>query len=76
MAELPFSFHKLYGEYINNKSRANENLHPLLDAGGNVATKDEKNAEVLNVFFASVFDSQTSYSWDIQPSELEDEDGE
>ena len=30
-------------KYISNKRRANENLHPGLDAGGNVVTKGEEN---------------------------------
>jgi len=47
-----------------------------LGAGGNIATKDEEKAEVLNAFFASFFNSQTSYSKRIQPPELEDRDGE
>jgi len=42
-------------KYINNKKRAKESLHPLLDVGGNIANKDEEKAEVLNAFFASLF---------------------
>jgi len=49
-------------KYFNSKKRANENLHPLLNARGNIATKYEEKAEVLNAFCASVFNSQTRYS--------------
>ena len=49
---------KCFYKYISNKRRAKENLHPLLDAGGNTVTKAEEKAEVLNAFFASVFNSQ------------------
>jgi len=67
---------KCFYKYINNKKRAKENLHPLLDAGENIASKHKEKAEVLNAFFASVFNSQTCYSHCIQPPELEDRDGE
>jgi len=43
--------------------------------GGNIATKDEEKTEVLNAFFALVFNSQTGYSQAIQPQVLEDRDG-
>ena len=54
-------------KYTNNKNKAKENLHPLSDAEGNIATEDE----VRNAFFASVFNSQTGYSQGSQPPALE-----
>ncbi|KAK4816829.1 hypothetical protein QYF61_023893 [Mycteria americana] len=67
---------KCFYKYISNKRRAKENLHPLLDAGGNIVTENEEKAEVLNAFFTSVFNSKTSCSLGTQPPELEDRDGE
>ncbi|GAB0187132.1 mitochondrial enolase superfamily member 1 [Grus japonensis] len=67
---------KCFYKYISNKRRAKENLHPLLDVGGNRVTKDEEKAEVFNVFLASAFSSKTSCSPGTQPPELEDRDGE
>ncbi|KAF1461414.1 hypothetical protein FQV21_0009482, partial [Spheniscus demersus] len=51
---------KSFYKYINNKRRAKENLHPFLGSVGNIVTKAEEKAEVLNAFFASVFNSKTS----------------
>ncbi|KAK4807160.1 hypothetical protein QYF61_024280 [Mycteria americana] len=55
---------KCFYKYISNKRRAKENLHPLLDAEGNIVAKDEEKL------------SKTSCSWGTQPPELEDRDGE
>ena len=63
-------------KYISNKKRTKKSLHPRLDAEGNIANKDEEEAEVLNAFFASVFYSQTGYSQGTQSPVLEDRDEE
>ena len=44
--------------------------------GGNIANMDEEKAEVFNDFFASAFNSQTSYPQGSQPPVLEDREGE
>ncbi|KAK4815154.1 hypothetical protein QYF61_017595 [Mycteria americana] len=44
--------------------------------GGNIVTKAEEKAEVLNGAFASVFNSKTSCSLGTQPPELADRDAE
>ncbi|KAK4815341.1 hypothetical protein QYF61_000173 [Mycteria americana] len=67
---------KCFYKYISNKKRAKENLHPLLDVGGNIVTKAEEKDEVLNAFFALSFNSKTSCSLVTQPPELEDRDKE
>jgi len=43
--------------------------------GGNIVNKDEEKVKVLNAYFASVFNSQTSYSQDSKPPVLEDREG-
>ncbi|KAK4815922.1 LOW QUALITY PROTEIN: hypothetical protein QYF61_010179 [Mycteria americana] len=65
---------KYFFKYISNKRRGKENLQPLVDGGGNTVIKDEEKAEVLNAFFASVFNSRANCSLGTQPLELEDRD--
>ena len=65
---------KYFYKYISNKRRVKENLHPLRDAGGNLVTKDEEKAEVLNAFLVSVFNSKGSCSPDTHPPEQENKE--
>ncbi|KAK4828864.1 hypothetical protein QYF61_000992 [Mycteria americana] len=65
---------KHFFKYISSKRRAKENLQPLVDGGGNTVTKDEEKTEVVNNFFASVFNSRANCFLVTQPPKLEDRD--
>lgn len=43
---------KGFYKYVSNKRGTKEVLHPSLEAGGNIVTKDIEKAEVPNAFFA------------------------
>ena len=43
---------KYFNKHVNGKRWMKENLHPLLDAGQNIVTKEEEQAQALNAFFA------------------------
>jgi len=45
---------------LTSKGRIKENLHSVMDVKGNVVTKDENQAEVLNAFFALAFISKVN----------------
>ena len=71
-----YNNNKYFYKYINSKRKARENLHPLLDAKGNLVTKDQDKAEVLNAFVASLFHSKTHYFQRTQSPVLVDRNGD
>lgn len=45
---------KMMSKGLYNKRKAQESLHPLLDAEGGAVSWDEGKAELLHAFFASL----------------------
>jgi len=71
--------HKLKQRKFHLNMRKNESQGEppaRTGCGRKHCNKDEEKAEVLNVCFSSVFNTQTGYSEGMQPSVLEDRDAE
>ncbi|GAB0203630.1 mitochondrial enolase superfamily member 1 [Grus japonensis] len=49
---------KSFYRYVSNKRRMRENVGPLRNEMGDLVTQDMEKAEVLNDFFASVFNGK------------------
>ncbi|NWI48515.1 RTXE polymerase, partial [Picathartes gymnocephalus] len=67
---------KHFYKFINAKKKGKKSLHSLLDLEGNIITEDEEKAEVLNAFFASIFNSEEGGVQDEWTLELGDAVGE
>ena len=46
---------KGFYRYVNEKKKVKESIAPLMSKTAKLVTTDEEKAEVLNIFFASVF---------------------
>ena len=47
-------------KYVSRERKTRENVGPLLNEVGALVTGDAEKAEILNAFFASVFNAKTS----------------
>ncbi|KAJ7425173.1 hypothetical protein BTVI_03850 [Pitangus sulphuratus] len=65
---------KSFYRYISSRRTDKENLHSLLDMGGNIVIKEEDKAEVFNTSFTLVFNSKTCCPEDSWLLELVDRD--
>ena len=60
---------KGFCQHVGNKRKTRENVDPLLSETGDPVTQGMEKAEILNVFFASVFLSKTGL-WESQVTEI------
>ena len=55
LAENIKNNNKSFYAYIRNKQRTKDKVGPLKDQNGELLVEDQKNAELLNEYFSSVF---------------------
>ena len=48
-------------KYVNSKMKTREKVDPLLNEVSALVTGDAEKVEILNAFFASVFNAKTSH---------------
>jgi len=64
---------KSFFKYVSSKRKTRDNVGPLLNEVGVLVMEDAEKAELLNVFFASVFSAKASPE-ESQALEIREED--